>query len=180
MSAPRVWGRSAGTLAVVVLLWTVVACSGPPPSPEVSVSVTATASPTSAPLDSPAAVLPSGHRIELELAITPEEISQGLMYRPSLSDHRGMLFLFGQDRQPSFWMKNTLIPLDLVFLSRDGVVTEIIANAPPCAADPCPQYLPAAPARAVLEVTAGTASRQGLTAGAQLTFERVPRFPVVE
>jgi uncharacterized membrane protein (UPF0127 family) len=168
------------TLVVVVLLWMVVACSGPPPPAEFSQAAPTTTPLTSGPLDAPAVVLPNGHRIELELAITPEEISQGLMYRPSLSDHRGMLFLFGQDRQPSFWMKNTLIPLDLVFLSRDGVVTEVIANAPPCAADPCPQYLPAAPARAVLEVAAGTASRQGITAGARLRFERVPRFPLAE
>ena len=88
-----------------------------------------------------------------------------------------MLFLFEVERVPSFWMKNTMIPLDLVFLRGDGVVVDIIEHAQPCAAEPCPQYIPSAPARAVLEVASGFAARHGLSAGDTIEFERVPGYP---
>jgi len=127
----------------------------------------------------PAAVLPDGFRLRLELAQTPQEVADGLMYRPSLPADRGMLFVFPEERYPSFWMKNTLIPLDLVFLDSAGVVVDVVENAPPCAADPCPTYSPQAPARAVLEIKAVSAHRHGLESGAVIRFERVPGYPVV-
>jgi len=126
----------------------------------------------------PQAVLPDGFAIDLELALTPEEISNGLMFRPSLPEDRGMLFLFEEPRLPAFWMKNTLIPLDLVFLGETGVVVDVVANVQPCAADPCPNYPPSNPAKAVLEIVAGAAAAHGLEAGAVIQFERVPGYPV--
>jgi uncharacterized membrane protein (UPF0127 family) len=126
----------------------------------------------------PTATLPNGARITLELALTPQEISQGLMYRPLLPDDRGMLFLFEFERRPSFWMKNTIIPLDLVFLNGVGRVVDIISNAQPCPSDPCPQYIPDNPARAVLEIAAGGAARHGIEAGDLLEFERVEGYPL--
>ena len=100
------------------------------------------------------------------------------MYRPSLPENRGMLFIFGADRYPSFWMKNTLIPLDLIFLDSAGSVVDVIANVPPCAGDPCPTYSPKYPARAVLELAAGAAAGHGIEAGAVISFERIPGYPV--
>jgi uncharacterized membrane protein (UPF0127 family) len=128
----------------------------------------------------PTATLTDGQVVTLELALTPEEIGQGLMFRPHLPEDRGMLFVFQVERVPSFWMKDTLIPLDLIFLDRNGVVVEIIANAQPCAVEPCPQYIPTKPAKAVLEINAGGAERHGLTAGDQLTFDRVEGYPVTD
>ena len=132
--------------------------------------------PSPAPL--PQAVLPDGFMVDLELALTPEEISTGLMFRPSLPENRGMLFLFDQPRLPAFWMKNTLIPLDLVFLDGTGAVVDVIADVQPCAADPCPNYPPSSPALAVLEIGAGVAAAHGLEVGSTLSFDRVPGYPV--
>jgi uncharacterized membrane protein (UPF0127 family) len=128
----------------------------------------------------PRATLPDGTGLTLELALTPEEIAQGMMFRPSLPDDRGMLFLFEIERRRNFWMKNTIIPLDLVFLDSSGRIVDIIADAQPCAAEPCPQYISDHPARAVLEIAAGNAARHGLAAGDLLVFERVEGFPAVE
>jgi uncharacterized membrane protein (UPF0127 family) len=113
----------------------------------------------------------------LELAVTPEEIGTGLMFRPSLPDDQGMLFLFEVERVPSFWMKNTLIPLDLVFLDGRGRIVEIIENAQPCKVDPCPQYIPSVAAWAVLELKAGAVERHSLAAGDRLRFRRVEGYP---
>jgi uncharacterized membrane protein (UPF0127 family) len=123
-------------------------------------------------------VLPDGATVTLELAMTPEEIANGLMFRPSLPPDRGMLFLFERQRVPSFWMKNTLIPLDLVFLDDSGRIVDTISNARPCAEDPCPQYIPEAPARAVLEMVAGTIAGHGLEPGQSLQFTQVPGYPI--
>jgi uncharacterized membrane protein (UPF0127 family) len=73
-------------------------------------------------------------------------------------------------------MKNTLIPLDMVFFDESGTVVDIIRNAQPCASDPCPQYIPKAPARTVLEVSAGVADRHGLAVGDQVVFNNVEGF----
>jgi uncharacterized membrane protein (UPF0127 family) len=116
--------------------------------------------------------------IDIELALTPEEISSGLMFRPSLPENRGMLFILDQPRLPAFWMKNMLISLDLVFLDGAGTVIDIIADVPPCPAEPCPNYPPSSPALAVLEVGAGVAAAHGLEIGSVVTFERVPGYPV--
>ena len=132
---------------------------------------------TQSALELPSVTLTDGLVVTLELALTPEEIGQGLMYRPHLPEDRGMLFLFQVERVPSFWMKNTMIPLALLFLDDDGVIVEIIANAQPCAAEPCPQYIPSRAAWAVLELNAGAADRHGLAAGDQLQFENVEGYP---
>lgn len=135
-------------------------------------------SPTVTRVALPQAVLPDGFVVELELAVTQQEVADGLMYRPSLPEKRGMLFIFDADRYPSFWMKNTLIPLDLVFIDSAGTVVDVVANVPPCAADPCPTYSPRKPARAVLEVVAGAAAAHAVETGAAITFVRVPGYPV--
>jgi uncharacterized membrane protein (UPF0127 family) len=126
----------------------------------------------------PQAALPDGFMVNLELAETPEEIANGLMFRPSLPENRGMLFLFDEPRYPAFWMKNMLIPLDLVYLDGSGTIVDIIANVQPCAAEPCPNYPPSSPALAVLEIVAGGAAAHSLEVGSTIAFDRVSGYPV--
>jgi len=105
----------------------------------------------------------AGQVFQLEVARTPSEQAMGLMFRPSLEDNRGMLFPFSQQRRVQFWMKNVVIPLDMVFL-RQGEVQAVV-TAPPCDRDPCPTYGPNTPVDSVIEVRGGRASEIGLGAG---------------
>ena len=168
--------RKRLTAIASFMAWLIIlaACKQPPLEP--AAGEAAVPRPTAIPL--PQAVLPDGFAVNLELALTPEETSNGLMFRPTLPENRGMLFLFDEPRVPTFWMKNTLIPLDLVFLDGAGVVVDVVANVQPCAAEPCPNYPPSSPALAVLEIVAGGAAAHGLEPGALIHFERVPGYPV--
>ena len=125
----------------------------------------------------PRAVFPDGAAYDLELALTAQEVSTGLSFRPSLPPDRGMLFLFDEMRQPSFWMKDMRFSLDLVYLDEVGAVVHVEADVPPCAADPCPTYPSSEPALAVLEVNAGMAAAHGIEKGVVIQFERVPGYP---
>jgi uncharacterized membrane protein (UPF0127 family) len=111
-----------------------------------------------------AQVIVAGHTIGLEVARTPQQQALGLMYRTTLADNRGMLFPFEPPQPVRFWMKNTLIPLDMVFL-RDGVVKAIAPNAPPCTTDPCSTYGPGIPVNQVIELRSGRAAELGLKVG---------------
>lgn len=103
----------------------------------------------------------------LELALTPEQAQRGLMYRPDLPDDYGMLFVFANDSPRSFWMKNTLSPLDIVYIRSDGVVDSIQQGTPLSE-----QSLPSAgPAKFVLEVRQGLAETYGLVPGATINFK---------
>ncbi len=126
----------------------------------------------------PACMTPDGTRVGLELAVTDEEKQLGLMFRDTLAANAGMLFIFDADGPLNFWMKNTFIPLDLVWLSKTGEVVDVRANVQPCLEDPCPSYPSARPARAVLEVNAGFAAAHGVRPGALIVFENIPGFPV--
>jgi uncharacterized membrane protein (UPF0127 family) len=163
-------------VAAAAALLTACAASSDSPGDRPTPAASSTPRPTTAPR-LPQAVLADGSSLSLELALTQEEITQGLMFRPSLPADRGMLFLFEIERVPSFWMKNTLIPLDLLFLGGDGTIVDIVADAQPCAAEPCPQYIPGHAVWAVLEVNAGTAERHGLKVGDTIEFQRVPGYP---
>ena len=108
--------------------------------------------------------------VSLEVAATPAERERGLMYRTSLAEGRGMLFVFDADGNQSFWMKNTLIPLDLLFIARDGTVVGIHANATPLSTA---DIAVGKPSRYVLEVPGGWAARHGISAGARVEFRGV-------
>lgn len=108
----------------------------------------------------------AGQVVQLEVTRTREEQSMGLMHRPSLDANRGMLFEFPRAFPVQFWMKNVLIPLDMVFL-RDGEVQAIV-TAPPCDRDPCPTYGPGTPVDTVIELRGGRAEELGLEAGDRL------------
>lgn len=118
-----------------------------------------------------AAVFPDGFRIDLEIAANRETRQQGLMYRESLPPGRGMLFLFPEAGEHSFWMKNTLIPLDMIWLDGEGRIVGIRRDVPPCPADPCPSYGPGGVSTRVLEIAAGEAARHGLEPGSTIRFE---------
>lgn len=112
----------------------------------------------------------AGQEISLEVARTPEEQAMGLMYRTSLAADRGMLFPFEPPQPVSFWMKNTLIPLDMVFL-RNGEVKAIAANVPPCTKTPCPTYGPSTEIDQVIELRGGRAAELGLNAGDRVSIK---------
>lgn len=109
--------------------------------------------------------------IQLEVANTPKEQEKGLMFRPPLTDDRGMLFPFTPARPVAFWMKNTPSPLDIIFLL-DGKVVAIARNATTCKSDPCPIYPEnGVVADNVLEVRSGLTQEIGLQEGDQITFK---------
>ena len=105
------------------------------------------------------------HSFHIELAAKPAERERGLMYRQSLAADTGMLFDFGEDRLVSMWMKNTFIPLDMLFITRDGTVVTIAANTVPQSLDTISS---GRPVRAVLEIKGGEAARQGIASGARV------------
>ncbi len=101
-------------------------------------------------------------RFDMEVADNEYEITQGLMYRKSMKSDRGMLFKFPDNRMRSFWMKNTHIPLDIIFISENGRIVNIQRDTKPFSEQSVPST---GPAKYVLEVNAGTASSQGWTEG---------------
>jgi hypothetical protein len=117
--------------------------------------------------------MPSGAVYSVEVARTPEETSQGLMYRESLPPRTGMVFLFTDSAPHNFWMKNTMIPLDIIWLDAAGKVIFVSANTPPCKSDPCPTYGPNTPAPIVLEIAGGMAAKEGVVAGATLRLAEI-------
>lgn len=108
---------------------------------------------------------------QVEVAKTPEQREHGLMFRRELPPNQGMLFV-----QPTgmaaFWMKNTFIPLDLLYFDPDGTLLQIEANTPPCQTPDCPVYTSRkAAVRYILEINAGAAARCGIRLNDRLRFE---------
>jgi uncharacterized protein len=101
-------------------------------------------------------------KFDVELALNDAERSRGLMYREKLGPYDGMLFDFHQEAPVSFWMKNTLIPLDMLFIAGDGTIRHIHANAVPLSTDAIPSQFPV---RAVLEINGGSARLLGIKPG---------------
>lgn len=114
--------------------------------------------------------------VEVEIADSPEEMQRGLMFRESLAEGEGMFFIYANEATLSFWMKNTLIPLDIIFLSRDLKVRHIQHEAPPCPSDQthCPTYSSVERAKYVLEVPGGYSKKIGLNLGdsIQLIYDK--------
>jgi uncharacterized membrane protein (UPF0127 family) len=99
---------------------------------------------------------------EVEMAVTPQEQEQGLMYRRELADGKGMLFDMGKERPAVFWMKNTYVSLDMIFIRADGTIASIAERTTPLSEA---RINSGAPVRGVLEVVAGTAKRYGIAPG---------------
>jgi hypothetical protein len=105
------------------------------------------------------------HRFKVELAETPAQMTQGLMFRTSLAPDAGMLFDYKQPIAATMWMRNTLIPLDMLFVDAQGRIVNIHERAVPQSLD---VIAAAAPVRAVIELNGGTAARLGIAPGDQV------------
>jgi len=105
----------------------------------------------------------------VELAETSEQKSRGLMFRREMADNEGMLFLHRRDRVLTMWMANTFLPLDMLFIERDGTIARIEENTIPQSRDVISSRKRV---RAVLELNAGTARNLGISAGDKVVYER--------
>ncbi len=139
----------------------------PPPPP-----------PLSSPYNGPAVVLPDGSSVRIEIAADDETRAQGLMFRDHVPEGTGMLFLFPEAGDFPFWMKNTIVPLDMIWIDDSHGVVHVEHDVPPCKADPCPSYPPHAVAKYVLELGAGQAAKHRVVNGSTLEFERLDHVVV--
>lgn len=112
----------------------------------------------------------SGHRFSVEIADTDAAREHGLMFRTRLATDHGMLFVYPDAQVRLFWMKHTLISLDILFFDAHKRLINISTNTPPCKTVTCPTYASAAPAQYVLELKAGTTRKSGIKPGAVLTL----------
>jgi uncharacterized membrane protein (UPF0127 family) len=114
--------------------------------------------------------------LTLEVARTDAQREHGLMDRTSVAPHTGMIFVFERDEFVQFWMKNTLVPLDMIFVGSDGSVRRVFANVPAVARTLPDEAIPREGARAkyVIELHAGEAAKDGITGGAKLDLRSVP------
>ena len=118
-----------------------------------------------------------GERYAVELALDDRSRAQGLMFRTRLPERQGMLFVHDRQDWQAYWMKNTRIPLDILYFDDQLRLVSQQRNVPPCPDyTPCPPYPSKAPARYVLELNAGHAERLGLRDGQRLTLS--PDIPV--
>lgn len=108
-------------------------------------------------------------RVEVELARTPAQREKGLMFRKKLNPYQGMLFLFDTQEVQSFWMKNTYIPLDMIFIDEAMTVVGVVENAAPLTLT---SRRVEAPSRYVLEVRGGFAATHGIGPGTRVKLER--------
>ena len=117
----------------------------------------------------PLTIISKGKKSHLtvEMAQSVEEQARGLMFRKQLSPNGGMIFPFKNDRIASFWMKNTVIPLDIIFIRRNGSIESIAANTVPYSLDPVQSGEPVA---AVLEIAGGRAAELGISPGDKVSW----------
>ncbi|WP_171207403.1 MULTISPECIES: DUF192 domain-containing protein [unclassified Ruegeria] len=115
-------------------------------------------------------------RFDIELAVTPQERSRGLMFREEMPLRSGMLFVFDPPQRVAFWMKNTLIPLDMIFVDRQGTVTHVHEGAVPGDLTPIEG---GDSVYAVLEINAGLSSRYGIVPGTEMQHEIFSQGPAI-
>jgi uncharacterized membrane protein (UPF0127 family) len=148
------------------------------PSAPASEPATASAAAEPAVPSGPRVVFPDGFVVRVEIVADDESRAQGLMWRDQLRPGTGMLFVFPTDGLYPFWMKNTLIPLDMIWIDAGSRVAAVKFHVPPCKVENCPSYSPDATARYVLEVAGGVAEAHGLKAGDTVRFEDLPNIQV--
>lgn len=107
----------------------------------------------------------NGQTFMIELAVSAEERSLGLQHRTQLAANAGMLFVYSQPHMANFWMKNTHIPLDILFFNDAAELVHYHDHVPPCKAMPCPQYPSLQPIHYVLELNAGMRQKHGISLG---------------
>jgi uncharacterized membrane protein (UPF0127 family) len=159
------------TMLLAVLL--ALACTKTQPADPATALPVASTQAASAPAAPalPHVVFPDNYSVLVEVAADDDTRQQGLMYRDRLQDGAGMIFLFAKPGDYPFWMKNTLIPLDLIWIDEGHRIVHVAHDVPPCKADPCPNVPPNATASSVLEVAAGVAAKHHLAEGQTLRFE---------
>ena len=111
-----------------------------------------------------------GQRFTVEVADDFDERARGLMFRDSLAPDRGMLFIFEREQPLAFWMRNTYIPLDILYFDNQRRLVSMSQRTPPCRSGQCPSYPSKGPARYVLEINSGMAAELGVQAGDELRF----------
>ena len=112
-----------------------------------------------------------GETFTVDLALTREEQARGLMFVEEMPTDRGMLFIFPREGMRAFWMKNTRIPLDILYFDSELALVSVVENARPCApSGRCPSHPSAGPAQYVLELNAGMAQQLGVQRGDVLTL----------
>jgi uncharacterized membrane protein (UPF0127 family) len=132
------------------------------------------ASTASAPASVASVAIDTGGRkvlFRVEVAITPEEHARGLMYRSQLADDAGMVFVFEEPSIQRFWMKNTLIPLDMIFIGKDRKIVGVVENAAP---ETETERMVGAPSQYVLEIGGGLSAKLGIHRGEPVDFQNVP------
>ena len=165
-------------MRAALLMLLAVACTNPVPqgAPGASDSQPGTSMQTPSSSNSPRVIFPDGFVVNVEIANDEDLRAQGLMYRDQLRPGTGMLFFFPEAGLHSFWMKNTRIPLDIIWIDADRRIVDIAHDVPPCRTAECPSYPPAGPASYVLEVAGGVARQHALKAGDSLRFEQTEGF----
>ena len=113
-----------------------------------------------------------GQRFDVEIADNQEARARGLMFRDSMAADHGMLFIFESPYVQTFWMKNTRIPLDILYFDSNYKLVSVQERVPPCRSDPCAQYPSTGPAQYVLELNSGMAEKLGAKPGDVLTVKR--------
>ncbi|BAZ18354.1 hypothetical protein NIES4071_102390 (plasmid) [Calothrix sp. NIES-4071] len=114
--------------------------------------------------------------IQLEVARSRRELALGLKFRKSISENTGMLFVVDNAEPIRLWMKDTYVPLDMIFM-RDGVVKDIVKNATPCKKEPCPAYGGKLPANQIIEISSGKAQKLGIEVGDKLFINYLIKPP---
>lgn len=145
---------SAGTLLAALALAAAPSCARTPAGPHV--------------------VLEGGgrsHVVEVEVADDDARRERGLMFRKEMPEDRGMLFVFGEEGEHPFWMKDTLVPLDMIFIDSSGRITGIVERARPLSLD----LRSGGPSRYVLEVAGGWTAARGVKAGDRVRIEGLVR-----
>lgn len=123
----------------------------------------------------------AGHRYQVEIADDDAERARGLMFRDQLAADAGMLFIHDRQQRQAYWMKNTHIPLDILYFDNDLKLVSQQRDVPPCSAgNGCPAYPSTGPARYVLELNAGQAAALDLQDGASLTLSENITLPPVQ
>jgi len=121
--------------------------------------------------DHPVSVCFENDCFSVEIADNSEEMSRGLMFREKMDADKGMLFIFEKEGEYPFWMKNTLIPLDIIWINENKEVVLITENAQPCQKDHfCPSFKPSETAKYVLEINGGISEKIGLKIGDKANF----------
>ena len=148
---------------IAVAVAAALAACSPQPAPSEPATESSTEQPQSGLEQVPLTIISStgAHRFTVEVARTHEEQSQGMMFRTAIAPDRGMIFPFDPPREAAFWMRNTLIPLDMIFIRADGTIARISTAVPHSEA----QMPSGEPVAAVLEIAGGRAAELGIAAG---------------